>query len=236
VGAAVNILLLAVIAAPQLTGPPAGVEVASAVFSKAHLDVVGKVVVASAGRVSGAGIHAARAELSIEGPAGVRRTEAYGFGQTEESASRDAVLRAAREAAAGLALLDGARPYGALPDGAMRPPTVDPGRGTLVVARGLTSFAALEGLLEFVRSRDSKAEIALLIAGSPVLRLPDTTSASSFLTAVRRFVPPGHALAQAKVEGRTVTLVYGPPPDQGGPEKTASPPSPTVDDEDLPRP
>ena len=48
---------------------------------------------------------------------------------------------------------------------------------------GLSGFAAFDATLDFARSRDSQARLALLVGGRPTLRLPGTSSAAGFAAA-----------------------------------------------------
>ena len=217
---ALSALLLVVTAAapiPQLSGPAPAVRAAEAVLAHGKLGVKGHVAVRAAGRVSGAGYHAAEATLTIAD----RRWAAFGFGDSAADATLDASRRAARMAASELRVA--ARPTS--------PPILDPQGGTLVRLEGLRTFAALDATLEFLRGRDSTAVIAMIDGGAPTIRLAKTRSTAGVAAAARGFAPPAHVLKVTRLDGATVVLGYEPPP----PSPPASPAGPTVDVEDAPR-
>ncbi len=210
-------LLLAVLAAPGLTGDSDAIAGAKPVLTHAKLQLAGSITVRKAGIVAGAGYHAAHAELV----APVGRSEAYGFGDSARDAARDAGRRAA-------ARLAGRHAATGPP---AKPPSVDPNGGTLVRLQGVRSFAGFEAALEFLRKRDSTAAVAMLVAGVPTVRLPGTASAAGLAAAARTLTLPDHALQSAKLEGATVILTFEPPP----PPDAPPPPGPAVDAEDAPR-
>ncbi len=216
-----TVLLLALMAAPTLTGPASALRVAVPALADLPAEVSGTIEVAGAGTVSGADVPAAQAIVTLNVEGVETRAEAYGFGDTAEAAADSAVAAAAQQAARALV---GAR-------AAKAPPSIDPQGGTLVELVGLSTFAAFDATLDFARTRDSKARIALLVGGRPTLHLPGTSSAAGFAAAARGYAPPEHVLLEVAVDDARVRLTFGPPP-QAPPN---APPGPVLDAEDAPR-
>lgn len=216
---AVTVLLLALLAAPQLTGPATAVAGAKQVLENAGLDVRAKITVKAAGRVSGAGYRAVEATISADGAT----ARAFGFGDSEPEATRDAGRRAARQLAGKLVRQAAAA----------KPPTVDPQGGTLVRLEGLHSFAALAAALEFLRSRDATASVTLIAEGVPTVRLAKTASPSGVAAASRGLSVAGYVLKSQRADGATLTLSFEAQATSvdTGPDKPAR----AMDDEDVPR-
>ena len=213
--------LLALVATPTLTGPASALRIAEPVLADLPGEVRGSIEVAGVGVVSGVDVPAAQAIVTLEVEGAEFRAEAYGFGDTSEAAADSAVTEAVKRAAR---LMVEAR-------AAQAPPTIDPQGGSVVELVGLSTFAAFEATLDFARTRDSNARVALLVGGRPTLHLPGTSSAAGFAAAARGFAPPEHVLMEVVVDGERVRLTFGPPP----PASPIVPAGPSLDAEDAPR-